>query len=241
MTANTSIPKYLELETVTLLEKFGKGSHKPGSGSAAALSSILGCKLINTVTSLTISKKERYGEKIVQQLTLANNDIVADIEPRLLDLFQRDAEQFDLVIKARRKRNRYKKGTKEWRKYQRTNLKELQKATEIVIEIAELSLLIAKNGITIFDLGFQPARGDSSVAISTSLTGSLGSIGIAYLNLTSYRGSKWATKTRKKCDTIQTEARKIQIQFYERISRLQSEVLRKEGIKKAPINPSGLF
>ena len=47
----------LELPAAELLEKFGKGSHVPGSGSAAAFQGMLSAQLILTVISLTLDKK----------------------------------------------------------------------------------------------------------------------------------------------------------------------------------------
>jgi len=48
----------MELRTHQLLDKFGAGGHKPGSGSAAALMGLLSGKLTVTVGRLTLSRPE---------------------------------------------------------------------------------------------------------------------------------------------------------------------------------------
>ncbi|MBU2269497.1 MAG: cyclodeaminase/cyclohydrolase family protein, partial [Bacteroidetes bacterium] len=49
----------LAITAEELLEKFGSGGHKPGSGSAAALQGMLSAKLLITVISLTNEPKRR--------------------------------------------------------------------------------------------------------------------------------------------------------------------------------------
>lgn len=49
----------LNVTTEKLLEKFGAGNHKPGSGSAAAFQGMLSAKLLVTVISLTNELKRR--------------------------------------------------------------------------------------------------------------------------------------------------------------------------------------
>jgi tetratricopeptide (TPR) repeat protein len=66
------------------------------------------------------------------------------------------------------------------------------------VEIAELSVGVIRNAIDIFDLGFQSARGDSGVAISSAIAGSNGALSIVYLNLTSFKRSEWAVDARKR-------------------------------------------
>ena len=46
----------LDLKANILLDKFGKGGHVPGSGSAAALMGLLAAKLLATVSTLTLSR-----------------------------------------------------------------------------------------------------------------------------------------------------------------------------------------
>lgn len=208
-----------------LLEKFGSGGHKPGSGSAAALLGLVACKLIQTVVTLSNGRSEYEGVK--EQLTLANTTVVGDIEPLLFKAVEEDSIQFDKVIEARRLRDA-ESDRKKRKPLAEAALAELRIATEIPINIAENSLKLADKALTIFDLGFKSARGDSGVAISSALSAASGAISIIYLNLTSFKGGEWAAATRKKADELYMANQKLQGELFNRISRLQEEVLRKE-------------
>jgi len=209
----------IKLPADQLLTKFGSGGHKPGSGSAAALLGLVSCKLVQTVVFLSAGRDQYLG--VEAQLTLANQDIVAGIEPVLVAALQDDSEQFDRVIEARRLRDaELDKGKK--RPLAERALAELREATEIPIKIAETCLLLAEKALVVFDLGFKAARGDSGVAVSSALAGASGSLAIIYLNLTSFKGSEWASQTRQRVQALQ-------VQLIDRINRLQQEVIAREG------------
>lgn len=216
----------IKLPTDQLLTKFGSGLHKPGSGSAAALLGLVSCKLIQTVISLSNGRDQYQG--VQAQLTLVNQDILGDIEPTLLSALQDDSEQFDRVIKSRRRRDRERDAGKK-KQLSESSLKELRVATAIPIRIAETCLTLAERGILVFDLGFKAARGDSGVAISAALAGAFGCISIIYLNLTSFRGSEWAVQTRQKADDLFQRTQDLQIQLLERTTRLQQEAANRES------------
>jgi len=216
----------IKLPADQLLTKFGSGGHKPGSGSAAALLGLVSCKLVQTVVFLSAGRDQYLG--VEAQLTLANQDIVAGIEPVLVAALQDDSEQFDRVIEARRLRDaELDKGKK--RPLAERALAELREATEIPIKIAETCLLLAEKALVVFDLGFKAARGDSGVAVSSALAGASGSLAIIYLNLTSFKGSEWASQTRQRADAISQRVQALQVQLIDRINRLQQEVIAREG------------
>lgn len=216
----------IKLPTDQLLTKFGSGGHKPGSGSAAALLGLVSCKLIQTVVSLSSGRDQYQG--VEAQLTLANQDILDDIEPVLMAAVQEDSDQFDRVIRARRLRNAESDKNKK-RALSERALAELRDATEIPIRIAETCLHLAEKAIVVFDLGFKAARGDSGVAISSALAGASGALSIIYLNLTSFKGGEWALQTRKRADDLSLRTQALQLQLVDRIARLQQEVLIREG------------
>lgn len=215
----------IRLPTDQLLSKFGAGGHKPGSGSAAALLGLVACKLIQTVISLTSGRDQYQG--VAAQLTLANQDILGDIEPVLMAAVQEDSEQFGRVIQARLDRDAETDAARK-RQLSEKALLELRAATVIPIRIAETCLVLAEKALLVFDLGFKSARGDSGVAISSALAGASGCISIIYLNLTSFRGGEWATEIRKKADGLSQRVQDLQLQLVERIDRLQQEVVRRE-------------
>lgn len=191
--------------TDQLLLKFGSGSHKPGSGSAAALLGLLSCKLIQTVIALT-SDRERYQEAHAT-LAIAVIDLVDQIEPRLLDAFEEDSLQFNRVYEARVARDAAEEGTLERRRLNDQALSELRRATEIPLQMAELCLRLGEHAVTVFDLGFKSARGDSVVAITSAHAAVGGCLGIIYLNLRSFAGGAWAVNIRERADQIATRWR----------------------------------
>lgn len=88
--------KLIDIPLGELLEKFGAGSHKPGSGSAAALSAMLSAKMIITVIDLT-KNKPAYA-KYVPDLLKISELIENGYFPELVELFQKDSDEFDRVI-----------------------------------------------------------------------------------------------------------------------------------------------
>lgn len=184
------------------------------------MNSILACKLIETVVSLTLAR-EKYAS-LGEQLSLVNQDLLGTLEPRLKDLLYQDSEEFDKVISARRKRDQ-ETDPKKKKTLQKTALRVLESATDIPMQIAELSLKVAEKALIVFDLGFKSARGDSAVALSSATSGAFGALSVVYLNLTSFRSGSWALKTKTKADGLRREAEKMQSELYNRLNQLQGE------------------
>lgn len=177
----------LSLPASKLLEKFGAGSHKPGSGSAAALHGLLACKLISTVVQLT-SDREKYSG-VSAEMRVISEQLHSVYEPELAKLFQEDSEVFDRVIQLRRARDAVSDAS-ERRRLNESHLAELRLATDIPVKISRTCLSVARSGLIVFDIGFRAARGDSGVAISSAVAGANGALCVAYLNLTQFRGAE---------------------------------------------------
>jgi len=89
----------LEKTVKELLEKFGEGNHKPGSGSAAAFQGMVAAKLISTVITLTAEKKRRpLYDNFLPELFDFQQKIENEIFPKLSELFQLDSEHFDTAL-----------------------------------------------------------------------------------------------------------------------------------------------
>ena len=93
------IKPYLELPTSELLDLFGKGSHIPGSGSAAALSALIAVELLKTVCILTLSK-EKYSNVHIQ-MDYIKDELINVYKPKLIELFYRDSSEFAKVSDLR--------------------------------------------------------------------------------------------------------------------------------------------
>jgi formiminotetrahydrofolate cyclodeaminase/Zn-dependent peptidase ImmA (M78 family) len=180
--------KLIDVPLGELLNKFGAGSHKPGSGSAAALSAMVSAKMVITVIDLT-TEKGAYAEYLPDLLKISDL-IETDYYPELVDLFQRDSDEFDKVIKLRRQRNA--EMNQAAKKLIITELeKAMRTATEIPMRIAELSLDIGKFAIEVFDHGFKAVRGDSGVGLNSAMSAVSGCLYIIDLNLASISPGEW--------------------------------------------------
>ncbi len=217
MISEVPVTTLIALPTEVLLAKFGAGGHKPGSGSAAALVGMLAGKLVLTVSSLT---KQRAGYAFVRQrVEYIERQVIEKLEPSLTDAFQRDAETFDRVIRARRERDSTM--DRLMRRHLDAEARELLKpATETPIGICKDCLKVAELGLNLFDIGFKSARGDSGTAISIALAGAVSSLCIAYLNLASLR-SEWAKEKRIECNQLLLEYQRIQVDLFSRVALLQ--------------------
>jgi formiminotetrahydrofolate cyclodeaminase len=208
----------IDLPTQQLLEKFGAGGHKPGSGSAAALSGILAAKLIVTVATLTRQRDSyvaahRDAEFITEQ-------IKGRLDPALSFAFQRDAEIFDQVIIARRRRDEERDPVRK-RELADAARDLLQQATEIPLGVCRDCLRLVEFGLSMFDIGFKSARGDSGTAVSATLAGAFSALFIVYLNLRSFRSREWTRRARQEADDLMRLALQLQDTLFSRVTELR--------------------
>lgn len=210
----------LELPARMLLDKFGAGTHAPGSGSAAALMGILSAKLIITVGKLSLSKSQyRQDHSKIEYIIKL---IEEDIEPDLRRLFDRDAVIFDEVIKLRVERDKAE-DKNEKRRLGDKAIQKLRVATDIPIQICELCIRLIDHGIAMFDIGFQAARGDSGAAVSSAVAGAMSGIFVVSLNLRSFKQGEWASAKRKRVAELQKELEIKQLEAFGRVSHLKAE------------------
>lgn len=224
----------LEITTDELLEKFGAGSHKPGSGSAAAFQGMLSAKLLVTVISLTtdIKRRSKYKEAY-PKLVKMDTDIQERIFPELTRLFNDDAIQFGKTINAREERNR-EKDPFENHKLARLALEELKESIEIPLNIGKLCVELAEIAKFVFDEGFQSARGDSQVALSGSVAGIAGCLSIIQLNLLSFGSDEynWTSQKNKEAKELKNQYTRLLKTADKKIETLENEVREKEELYK---------
>jgi formiminotetrahydrofolate cyclodeaminase len=208
------------LPTSQLLERFGAGNHVPGSGSAAAFSGILACKLSLTVIKLTKEKEDYIA--VEPQMNFIEAQIQNTLEPALFDAFQRDSDEFDKVIAVRIQRNEEIDPQK--RKQLDDQARELLRpATEVPVQICELCHSVCQHALSLFDLGFKSARGDSGTAATLALAGASGALFTCYLNLKEFRSGNWAKETRRRCDELLQRSTELQMSLFSRVAKLQDE------------------
>ncbi|EDP96936.1 cyclodeaminase/cyclohydrolase family protein [Kordia algicida OT-1] len=226
--------KLLDITTEELLEKFGAGNHKPGSGSDAAFQGMISAKLLVTVINLTNEKKrrKRYSKNLPKLLEM-ESDIQNRIFPELTKLFQEDSIQFDKTIKLREQRDLEKDPIKH-NKLSRLALKELKVAIDIPIEISRLCVELTEIANFVFDHAFRSARGDSQVALSGSVSAIAGCLSIIQLNLLSFRSDEyeWIEDTMLKVESLKNKYRNFSNITDSKISILEKEVNDKKILYK---------
>lgn len=207
-----------------LLEKFGAGSHKPGSGSAAAHQGLLSSKLILTVIQLSTDEKRKtkYGEHRDRFMEM-KNAIETRIFPSLVKLFQDDSYQFDLAIKARKERDREVDENRK-RLLAIKALQALKPATEMPIQVAELCEELADFAAYVFDYGFSSVRGDSGVALNCAVSGIGGCLSIIDLNLLSFRPDEWTKGIERRAALIRSRFGNLAAGLRSRMQALRDEV-----------------
>ncbi|MDI5888589.1 cyclodeaminase/cyclohydrolase family protein [Flavobacterium yafengii] len=173
-----------------LLEALGKGGHKPGSGSAAALQGMISAKLAQTV--IAISSRKKYYEtykSVLPKLSEMSADIENNILPKLADFFQQDAYYFDKAIKARTATLKAEAASDfyEASRLRKKEADELKMSVRIPLEIAELCVNLARISLYVFNNAFKSARGDSHVALGGAIASLAGCLSIVQLNFLSFK------------------------------------------------------
>lgn len=211
---------YLDLPAKDLLDAFGKGSHIPGSGSAAAFSGLMAIELMKTVVQLSLSKPEY--EKYKTEFGLILNRLTHDSKPDFTTYFNNDIQVFHKVSYHRRLRDIA--DTDEKRTEHKNLAKEkLREATDIPLDICEKSLDLLPIAFTIFDNGFKGARGDSGVAVSNLLSAAQGALFVVFLNLRTFQKSKWKDDKMQRAVDLATRFTKLQKEAYSRVVILYNE------------------
>jgi len=226
--------KYLELPTTELLNKFGKGSHIPGSGSASALSALIALELIRTVCTLTL-RKETYSA-VHEQMAVIKDRLENHFKPKLMDLFYNDSIEFGKVSEKRRLRD-VENDIKLKERYGREAAEQLRIATEIPIDVCNTCFELINYAIAIFDNGYKATRGDAGVAISNLLAGISGSLFVILLNIKTARRSNWTETKRKEAEELARKYIVIQKEAFSRVVALYSEGM-PDGQTEIPFNPN---
>lgn len=218
----TNTSPLLSKPTTELLSAFGAGNASPGSGSAAALMGLLSAKLILTVCSKSAEKPEcKKDEKIFEYIS---QQIKAEIEPKLQQLFEKDAHDFDRVVELRRLRDQTT-NTQEKSAYSRESNDLLEKATDYAFEVTELCMKLIDHGVVIFENGWHAVRGDSGAAISSAVSGVMSGIFIISLNLKSLKERKYAHNKLEKCNNLYASLQNKQTAAFKCVTSLNNEAI----------------
>jgi formiminotetrahydrofolate cyclodeaminase len=211
---------YLDLPTKDFLDAFGKGSHIPGSGSAAAFSGLMAIELMRTVIQLSLSKPEYDLYKTEFKLILKS--LTETTKINFINYFNNDLQVFHKVSYHRRQRDTAKTDEKR-SEHRRLANEKLREATDIPLNICEASLDLLPTAFIIFDNGFKGARGDSGVAISNLLSSAQGSLFVIFLNLRTFQRSKWKDERMERAVDLARRFTRLQKDAYSRVVTLYNE------------------
>jgi formiminotetrahydrofolate cyclodeaminase len=212
--------KLIDTPLGELLNKFGAGNHKPGSGSAAALSAMMSAKMVITVIDLT-KDKSAYA-KYVPDLLKISELIEKTYYPELVELFQKDSDEFDKVIKLRWQRDA--ESDPATKKSIIILLERaMRTATEIPTRIAELSLDLGNFAIKVFDHGYKAVRGDSGVGLNSAISAVSGCLYIIDLNLMSLSPGEWMEDITWRKSEVVKQYRELMYKDAERHKVLETE------------------
>nr|WP_294796520.1 cyclodeaminase/cyclohydrolase family protein [uncultured Mucilaginibacter sp.] len=218
--------KLIELSTEKLLEKFGSGNHKPGSGSAAAFQGMLSAQLIRTVADLTL-KRQGYKPHHPELINMIS-ELETRIYPALVHYFQLDSEQFDRVIELRRELKAEGNLLKS-REIKQSLDDAMRPATQTPIAIAYLCADLAGFALFVCDHGFQAARGDSGVAVNNLIATIAGCLSIVNLNLLSLGNDEETEQIRLDASKLKAKYLELSSKAIERLTRLEDEARRHQA------------
>ena len=213
------IPGLLSKPTSLLLDEFGAGNASPGSGSASALMGLLAIKLLMTVCRKSLAKPKLQDKKMQFQFILEK---LNTIEPQLQSLFQKDADEFDEVVKVRIRRDAAEKSTEKAQLTTQANAL-LEVATDNAFAITDLSLQLIDLGIVAFREGWAHVRGDSGSAISVAVSGAMSGIFIANLNLKTLSTRNYARENMNRCNDLISDLQQKQSRVFACVAAINSE------------------
>lgn len=221
----------LDISTVELLNKFGAGKHKPGSGSAAAFQAMIASKLLITVIGITNrSNNQKKYSNCLPILLKYLNDLETKIFPQLSELFINDAIEFDRAIELRTLRNQEVDPIAK-NQLRREALEQMKIAIAIPLDICNLSIELCEIANFVFDNAFKSARGDSHVAFSGAVAALAGSLSIIRLNLLQFGSDDF-----RYCEEIRSRLHELDVDYtnYNSLATSKIGILQKEFDTKAP-------
>ena len=181
------------------IEQTASNEPVPGGGSIAALSGAISASLAEMVVNLTIGKK-KYIEVEEEMKTIAGK--LEKIRYDLLDMIDKDANSFDLVMKA----FKLPKETDEDKAIRTQKIQEgLKVAALSPLEIARKSFEMMELCEAVVDKGNKNALTDGMVAAMMARTSVLSAILNVRINLSSIKDEEFVLKIEKEIDVLENE------------------------------------
>ena len=215
-------PQLLHLQSDQLLDRFGAGRASPGSGSASALLALLAAKMELTVCEISLSKQATKANW--SDFEFIRREVSEVIEPELRELFEKDARDFEMVVKLRRQRNSARTRNEKSSK-QREALDLLETANGYALQIAGKGLRLMEFGVLLFETGWHAIKGDSGVAISSSMAAVMSCIFVINLNIKTLHRRNYAAEAKKSLDAVEARLRALQDRAFSCITQSGTDAL----------------
>ena len=184
---------------------------------------MLACQLCLAVITRT-QKKENYS-KIWSRVDRIES-LIRTLYPVLRDACHRDCEEFDKVIAKRLERKMEAEGSPRHKQLSDEVRNRLRPATKTPLEVCETCLEVCDYAISLFDVGFKAAIGDSGAAASIALSGAESALYVCYLNLKDLRGDEQADSIFEKCDQLRRD-----LELFKGELSIRMTLLRDEGVQ----------
>lgn len=168
---------FADLTFRELLDRFASPDPTPGGGSAAATAGALGASLLAMVAGMSKTKTGAPAERTA--LDAARADLVRQRD-RLIDLIDRDARAYDLVVAAYRR----PKGTDEEKAARKTAIQDaMQVATETPLETMKVCSETMTLAVPVGEHGNPSAKTDIGVGLQLLSVGLQGGAYNVAINL----------------------------------------------------------
>ena len=184
-----------------LLAAFSAPDPTPGGGSASALSGALGASLLAMVSSMPKTRTGSADER--QALDAAHADLVT-LRTALVDLIDRDAAAYDLVVAAMRR----PKSTEDEKAARRAAIQDATRtATEVPLETMRACQGVITLGQLVAEHGNRSAASDIGVGLRCAMTGLHGARLNVEINLGGLTDEAWVRRIRDEIASREASAR----------------------------------
>jgi glutamate formiminotransferase / formiminotetrahydrofolate cyclodeaminase len=171
----------------------------PGGGSVSALAGALAAALGEMVCRLTLKKKSLAAHHAEVEKRLAR---LGDIQARLMDAIDRDAESYEAVIRAMR----LPKSSEAEQAARAQAIEAASKhAAEVPLATAELTVEVARMVEALRPVTLPQAASDLAVALSLARTGIEGAVENVRANLGSIADEAWRRDIETRLETLNRE------------------------------------
>ncbi len=173
-----------------LLDAFSSPAPTPGGGSAAALAGALSVSLLAMVAGMP---KTKHGTPEDREALDAARPALMALRAELVDLVDRDAAAYDLVVAA----YRLPKATDEEKTARKAAIAgAMRVATDVPLETARAAAALLAHGRTVAEHGNPNAKSDVGVAMSLAMTALSGANMNVEINLDGLGDEAYAEEAR---------------------------------------------